>query len=376
MRVLLTGHLGFIGPAVVTALRAAQHEVVGLDSGLFVDGRLEQATPPIETIVRDLRDVTVDDVRGFDAVVHLAGVSNDPLGFLDPALTHEINVTATVRLASMAREAGVQRFLNSSSCSVYGATEEPWVDETTTPRPVTPYGESKIAGEQGLVALASPSFCVVSHRNATAFGYSPHLRTDVVVNDLAAGAFLSGEIRLNSDGSAWRPLVHIKDIAQAFTLSLSAPAESVNGQIFNVGADDQNYTVKEIAGTVADEVAGARLSLVEGAGPDLRSYRVRFVKLGQLLPNFRCRYNLRAGIADLVANYQRLGLQSTKGCVRLIELQRLIDTKDVDGTLRPSEARRQHVMAVIAAGQGSHRDGEDGAVAAKTTAVAAGAGRS
>ncbi|MGH2354706.1 MAG: NAD-dependent epimerase/dehydratase family protein, partial [Chloroflexota bacterium] len=244
MRVVVTGHLGYIGPVLVSALQDAGHDVAGLDSGLFASCALEP-DPPVPTIDRDLRDVSVADLRGFDAVIHLAALSNDPLGFLDPALTREINVDATIRLATLAREAGVQRFLFSSSCSVYGATADTWVDETTPAQPVTPYGVAKAEAEQGLAQLAGPSFCVASLRNATAFGYSPRLRTDLVVNDLVAGAYLHGEISLRSDGSAWRPLVHVQDIARAFTVALSAPAEAINGAVVNVGADRQNYTVRE-----------------------------------------------------------------------------------------------------------------------------------
>jgi len=333
MRILVTGHLGYIGPVVVSALNRAGHDVVGLDSGLFRECALEPSTE-VPTITRDLRDITPDDVAGFEAIVHLAGLSNDPLGFLDPALTHEVNAAATVRLARIAREAGVRRFLNSSSCSVYGAPEEAWVDETSALRPVTPYGESKAVAEQGLGRLASPSFCVVSFRNATAFGYSPRLRTDLVVNDLASGAYLRGEIRLNSDGSAWRPLVHVRDIAQAFVLGLSAPSTSVNGAILNVGADAQNYTVIEIARTVSEMVPGARLTVADGAGKDRRSYRTRFERVRQVLPDFSCAYDLRTGIHDLLDNFRRLDLRSTEGLVRLAHLQRLMAASEVDASLR------------------------------------------
>jgi nucleoside-diphosphate-sugar epimerase len=218
---------------------------------------------------------------------------------------------------------------------VYGAAAEPWVDETTTPRPVTAYGESKARAEQGLAALASPDFSVTSLRNATAFGYSPGLRTDLVVNDLVAGAYLRGEIRLNSDGSAWRPLVHVRDIAQAFERVLGAPVQAVNGLIVNVGADEQNYTVMEVAKTVASVVPGSRLTIADGAGPDRRSYRVRFDRIRRVLPEFRCQYDLRAGIVDLLENYRRVDLRSTADCVRLATLQQLRDAGQIDATLRP-----------------------------------------
>lgn len=333
MRILVTGHLGYIGPVVTLELQQAGHQVVGLDSGLFAGCRLEDG-PAVPALVRDLRDVQVQDLAGFDALVHLAGLSNDPLGTLDPAVTHQINVEATVRLAELAREARVARFLSSSSCSIYGAAAADWVDETTPPRPVTAYGLSKQVSEQRLAALADETFCVASLRNATAFGYSPYLRTDLVVNDLVAGAYLHGEIRLNSDGSAWRPLVHVRDIAQAFLLALTAPAQQINRQVFNVGADAQNYTVMDIARAVAEAVPGARLTIAEGAGPDRRSYRVRFERIGRLLPRFRCQYDLQAGIRDLQANFRRVGFQQPERFVRLHQLQQLLDSGRLDRELR------------------------------------------
>jgi nucleoside-diphosphate-sugar epimerase len=333
MRVLVTGNLGYIGPAMVSALLDAGHEVRGLDSGLFVDGRLEEG-PVVPTARRDIRDVQATDLAGFDAIVHLANLSNDPLGQLDPALTYAVNVDATVRLARLAREAGVRRFLNSSSCSVYGAAEQDWVDESSEPRPVTDYGISKVQAEQQLAALAGDEFCVVSFRNATAFGYSPSLRTDLVVNDLVTGALLHGQIRLNSDGSAWRPLVHIRDIAQAFTLALAAPAARLNRAIINVGAEAQNYRIIDVARAIAELTPGATLSIAEGAGPDKRSYRVRFARIQTLLPEFACAWDLRRGVEDLVANLQRVRLRSTAGCVRLAHLQRLREAGALDQSLR------------------------------------------
>ncbi|HZQ38041.1 MAG TPA: SDR family oxidoreductase [Dehalococcoidia bacterium] len=333
MRVLVTGNLGYIGPAMVSALREAGHEVHGLDSGWFVDGRLEDG-PAVPTLRRDIRDVQAADLAGFEAIVHLANLSNDPLGQLDPALTFAVNVDATARLARLAREAGVRRFLNSSSCSVYGAAEQDWVDERSEPRPVTDYGVSKIRAESQLAALATDEFCVVSFRNATAFGYSPSLRTDLVVNDLVTGALLRGQIRLNSDGSAWRPLVHIRDIAQAFTLGLAAPAASVNRVIVNVGAEAQNYRIIDVARAIAELTPGATLSIAEGAGPDKRSYRVRFERIHELLPDFACAWDLRRGVEDLVANLQRVGLRSSESCVRLAHLQRLREAGALDPSLR------------------------------------------
>jgi nucleoside-diphosphate-sugar epimerase len=333
MRVLVTGHLGYLGPAVVGTLSAAGHHVTGLDSGLFATCSLE-ADHAIDWIQKDIRDVTVDDLRGFDAVVHLAALSNDPLGFLNPELTEAVNAVATVRLARLAREAGVRRFLNSSSCSAYGAPAEDWVDETSSPAPVTPYGVSKVAAEAGLSELATDEFCVASLRNATAFGYTSRLRADLVVNDFVTNAYLTGVIKLNSDGSAWRPLAHAYDIASAFALALAAPAQTINGTVFNVGAEEQNYTVREIAQAVAGAIPGATLSIPDGASADRRSYRVRFGRVQQLLPGFRCRFPLDEGIRDLLANLQRVGFRSAAGFSRIEHLQELLDQGQVDDKLR------------------------------------------
>jgi nucleoside-diphosphate-sugar epimerase len=329
----VTGHLGYIGAIVAAELQTAGYAVVGLDSGLFANCAVERRVD-VPTIKRDLRDITPEDVAGFEAIIHLAGLSNDPLGFLDPALTNEVNGVATVRLGRIAREAGVRRFLNSSSCSVYGAPEEPWVDETSTLHPVTPYGDSKAFAEKGLASLATPSFCVVSFRNSTVFGYSPALRTDLVVNDLVSGAYLRHEIRLNSDGSAWRPLVHVRDVAQAFLLGLSAPSESINGAILNVGADSQNYRVIEVAQQISEMIPGTAVTVAEGAGKDQRSYRTKFGLLRQVLPDFMYAYDLRAGIHDLLENFRRIDLRSTDGLVRLAYLKQLMARQEVDASLR------------------------------------------
>lgn len=346
MRVLVTGHQGYIGPAVVETLIQAGHRVAGLDSGLYVETRLEPARA-VPTFVGDVRDVRVADLRDFDAVVHLAGLSSDPLGALDPRLTDEINTGGTLKLAESARAAGVRRFVFSSSCSVYGAASEPWIDERSALRPLTAYARSKATAEQGLLALASRSFCVVSLRNATAFGYSPHLRSDVVVNDFVTRAFLQGEVRLTSDGAAWRPLVHIRDIARAIADVLQARPEAVNRQIVNVGATDQNFTIIQVAQLVASQLPGVKLSLVAGAASDQRSYRVRFDRLAQILPQFRCEYDLSKGVADLLANLRRVGVTSTDGCVRLAHLQRLQAAGAVDESLRPVRQASRHTHGRI-----------------------------
>jgi nucleoside-diphosphate-sugar epimerase len=333
MRVLVTGNLGYLGEPVVGELEAEGYSVVGLDSGLFADCGLE-AGRPMETIQCDVRDVALADLRGYQAVVHLAGLSNDPLGSLDPALTHEVNVEATLRLARLCREAGASRFLLSSSCSVYGAATEEWVDEGSVPRPVTPYGASKLAAERGLIELAGPTFVTACLRNATAFGYSPRLRTDLVVNDLAAGAWLRRELRLTSDGSAWRPIVHVDDIARAFACALAAPAAVINGQVVNVGSTEQNYRIVDLARSVASLVPDARVVVPAGGSADRRSYRVRFARVARVLPTFRCATGLEPGVRALMAAFRRTGLRSTGGLVRLDRLQHLRRAGLVDESLR------------------------------------------
>ncbi len=299
MRILLTGHEGYIGTVLAPILSAAGHDVVGLDSGLFAActfGR-EPARVPAHAV--DLRDATPGALRGVDAVVHLANLSNDPLGNLSPGLTHEVNVEATVRLARLAREAGVGRFVFASSCSLYGAAGAGRVDETADFHPVTPYGVAKVEAERGIAALASDGFSPVFLRNATVYGVSPRLRFDLVVNNLTAWAVATGEIRMLSDGSPWRPLVHVEDVARAALAAVEAPREAVHGEAFNVGRDPENYRVREVAAIVADEVPGCRLSFADGASPDLRSYRVSFRKIAERLPAWRPRWTVRDGVREI-----------------------------------------------------------------------------
>jgi nucleoside-diphosphate-sugar epimerase len=308
MKVLVTGHLGYIGAEMVGVLRAAGHEVVGLDTGLF-DG-CDFTAPPDEVpeLRVDLRDVAEDHLRGFDAVAHLGALSNDPLGDLNPQITYDINLHASVRLARASKAAGVKRFLFSSSCSLYGAGADGYLDENAAFNPVTPYGESKIRVEQELDSLADENFSPTYLRNATAYGVSRRLRADIVVNNLVGHAITTGKVLMQSDGTPWRPLVHIRDIIQAFQCVLTAPKEAIHNQAFNVGQTKENYRIREVAELVAQVVPNCELKFAEGASPDLRNYRVDFTKIETKLPGFRAEWSLRRGIEELYEAYKRAGL--------------------------------------------------------------------
>lgn len=342
MRVLVTGHDGYIGPVLCERLRADGHEVHGLDVSWFRGcGVAEPA--PVRAVVKDVRDVTPADLAGFDAVCHLAGLSNDPLGELNASLTEDVNYHATVRLAQAAKAAGVARFLFSSSCSTYGAAEDAGlVDEDGELRPQTAYAVSKVRSEEALSALADSGFAPVYLRNATVYGLAPRLRCDLVVNNLAAWAFTTGRIVLLSDGTPWRPLVHVADVAAAFAALLEAPREVVHDQAFNVGAPDENYRVRDVAAIVGEAVPGCAVQLSEDASPDTRSYRVDFSKIARLVPAFRPRWTVALGVQELLAAYARVGLTEAdfQGAryVRLRRVRDLLDGGLLDANLRLPEA--------------------------------------
>lgn len=307
MRVLVTGHQGYLGSVMVPVLESAGHHVTGLDSGIFADCILGEAPVDPAGVAIDVRAVTHEDLLGVDAVIHLAALSNDPLGGLDPQLTYDINHRASVRLARLAKQAGVRRFLYASTCSVYGAAGDEPVNETAPLRPLTPYAISKIRVEEDVSALADDSFAPVFLRNATAFGYSPRLRADVVVNNLVGHAVLTEQVRVLSDGTPWRPLVHVHDIAVAFLLALEAPASAVGGAAINIGTEDNNKTIAEVAQCVVDAVPTARLDITGETGPDPRSYRVDFSAARHLL-GFRAEWSVAAGVAELRQKYVSAGL--------------------------------------------------------------------
>ncbi|MFD5258389.1 NAD-dependent epimerase/dehydratase family protein [Streptomyces bobili] len=338
MRVLLTGHQGYLGTVMAPVLTAAGHEVVGLDSGLFADCVLGPAPDDPQGHRVDLRDVTAEHVAGVDAVIHLAALSNDPLGSLAPNLTYDINHHASVRLARLARDAGARRFLYASTCSVYGAAGgDGLVAEDAPLRPVTPYAESKVRVEDDLHALADGDFTPVYMRNATAFGYSPRLRADIVLNNLVGHALLSGEVLVLSDGTPWRPLVHAADIARAFTAALTAPREAVHDRAFNIGSEVNNVTVAEIAEQVAEAVSGAKVVITGENGADPRSYRVDFARFRAAIPGFDCEWTVKRGALELADAYREHGLTQEdfeRRFTRLAVLRAASDAGAVDDTLR------------------------------------------
>ncbi|RMI32197.1 NAD-dependent epimerase/dehydratase family protein [Nocardia stercoris] len=337
MRVLVTGHQGYLGTVMVPLLTAAGHEVTGLDIGYYADcvlGELPAAEPPALDV--DLRTVTADQLAGFDAVIHLAALSNDPLGALAPQITYDINYHASVRLAELAKQAGVQRFLYASTCSVYGAAGEGLVGEDAPMNPLTPYAESKVRVEGDLAAMADASFTPVFLRNATAFGFSPRLRADIVLNNLVGHAVLTGQVKVLSDGTPWRPLVHALDIAEAFAVCLTAPAEVVSARAYNIGDEANNLTVADIAADVVATVPGSALLITGETGADPRSYRVDFSRARTEL-GFQAKWTVAAGAAELFREYTARGLTTedfTDRFTRLARLKALTADGALDGELR------------------------------------------
>jgi nucleoside-diphosphate-sugar epimerase len=342
MRVLVTGHMGYIGRVMAPMLRTAGHEVIGLDSDLFKGMQLTPDNSEFPTIRLDIRDVERKHLEGFEAVIHLAALSNDALSNWNPAITYDVNHAASVRLARMAKDAGVQRFLFSSSCSIYGRPGDSLVDEAGTIETITPYTISKAQVERDLAGLASGSFSPTFLRNATAYGVSPCHSFELVLNNLVAWAYAVGRVHIKSDGSPWRPTVHIEDISRAFLAALTAPREAIHCQAFNVGRVDENYTVRQLAQIVQEVVIGSQVEYADGGRPDARSYRVDFRKIRHHLPTFKPEWTVRRGAEQLYAAYRRAGvtLDQFEGprFKRIDHLKQHVASGRLDATLRWSSS--------------------------------------
>lgn len=340
MKVLVTGHKGYIGTVMVPMLMGAGHEVLGIDSDLYRASTYGPAPKaPDRELIKDVRDIEASDLEGIEAVVHLAALSNDMLGDLNQEWTWAINYRASVRLAELARECGAGRFVFASSCSMYGASggDAP-LDETAEFHPVTAYAQSKVLVEQEVSAMASDTFSPVFMRNATAYGLSPRIRFDVVINNLTAWAYTTGQVRMKSDGSPWRPVVHIADISRAVLAVLSAPRDAIHNKAFNIGADSENYRIRDLAGMVRDVVPGCELGFAEGAGPDLRDYRVTFQRFAQAFPAHVPQWTAHDGVLELYQGYKRIGLDRDDyegpRYKRIAQLQERLASGDLDENLR------------------------------------------
>jgi len=339
MRVLITGLKGYIGPVMEKTLLSQGHEVAGLDTGYFTDCAMSPRTERSAVLTKDVRDLVPADLAGIDAVVHLAALSNDPMGDLQPDWTYQINLHGSLHLAKVARDAGVKRFLFSSSCSIYGASDQEKATETAPLQPLSAYAVSKVRTEEGLDKLADGSFSPVYLRNATAYGVSSRMRLDLVLNNLTAWAFTTGRVQIMSDGTPWRPLVHIEDISRAFAAALVAPRAKIHNQAFNVGSDVENHQVKDLAELVREQVPNSTVYYAGGkTGPDPRNYRVDFTKIRSELAGFKPIWTARKGVAELHEAFQEAGLKASdlesRNYIRLKQLRYLLESGALDESLR------------------------------------------
>jgi nucleoside-diphosphate-sugar epimerase len=336
MKVLVTGHHGYIGSVMIDVLARAGHDVTGLDTYLYEGCDFGAALREVPSIRKDIRDVEPADLRGFDAVIHLAALSNDPLGCLDESCTYDINHLGSVSLARAAKAAGVPRYLFASSCSLYGAAGDRMLDETAAFNPITAYGRSKVLVEADVSALADETFSPTYLRNATAYGASPRLRADIVVNNLVGVAHTTGSVLIQSDGTPWRPLVHVRDISRAFLAVLEAPREAVHNEAFNVGSSEENYQIRDVASIVQEVVPGCTVKYLEGGGPDPRCYRVNCDKLAKHIPGFTTEWTVRRGAEEMYEAAVRNGLTAEMfaGYVRLNKIQSQMRDGQLDSSLR------------------------------------------
>ena len=338
MKLLVTGHNGYIGSVMTDFLIGAGHQVSGLDSFFFEHDTLGEEPQPITTLRKDIRDVRATDLVSFDAVIHLAALSNDPLGSLNAEVTYAINHQASVRLARLTKEAGVSRYLFASSCSLYGVAGDAMLSEDASFNPITPYGISKVRVEEEVSRLAGERFTPTFLRNATAYGASPRFRGDIVVNNLVAAATTTGRVSILSDGSPWRPLVHVEDICRAFLAVLHAPRESVHNQAFNVGLTSENYRVSDLAEMVQELVPGSQIEYALGGLPDPRCYRVDCSRLGEVLPEFQPKWTVRRGIEELVSVFRAWGLSRAEfeggTFMRIEQILKLRNAGKLDASLR------------------------------------------
>lgn len=338
MRVMVTGHKGYIGTVMVPMVQAAGHEVLGLDSDLYRNSTYGKGIPEVPEIIKDIRDIEKADLKGVDAIIHLAGLSNDVLGDLNQDLTYDINHHASVRMAAMAKEMGISRFVFASSCSNYGAAGDRVQDEQGELHPVTAYAISKVRVERDLAQLADDKFSPVIMRNSTAYGASPRIRFDIVLNNLTAWAYTTGHVLLKSDGTPWRPIVHIEDISMAAIAALESPREVVHNQVFNVGINSENYQMRQLAEIVGKTVPNCEIKFAGGAEPDKRNYRVNFTKYTNAFPNHKLHWNATQGAKQIYDSYRTIGLgkDDYEGprYKRIAQLKLLLSTGQLDESLR------------------------------------------